>query len=162
MIVWSIQMSLSTMWWTLMGGEDTLLKETQRFTAWCNSSRRKNTTYSQSHTQSHSWCCRLSTLFRTSGYCSLLMCIFECVFASVCVCTRVCVTYLSIAGSVVDQTRMFSGAAQLRDGLRFTHHPPHTLQMTVLKQQTQTQTQTHTHTHTHFSKDQLVGNLSSR
>lgn len=40
--------------------------------------------------------------------------------------------YLPIAGSVVDQTGMLSGAAQLCDGLRLTHHPPHTLQMTVL------------------------------
>ncbi|AWP07725.1 putative synphilin-1-like [Scophthalmus maximus] len=35
-------------------------------------------------------------------------------------------------GCVVDQTRMFSGAAQLGDSLRLTHHPPHTLQEKVL------------------------------
>ena len=61
-----------------------------------------------------------------------------------CICNKVksvCVSkfYLSIASSIMDQTGMFSGAAQLCDGLRLTHHPPHTLQMTVL-QQTHTDT----------------------
>lgn len=46
--------------------------------------------------------------------------------------------YLSVTSCVVDQTGMFSSAAQLSDGLRLAHHPANTLQMSVLS---------HKHTH---------------
>lgn len=52
------------------------------------------------------------------------MCVFMCT----------CVYYLSISGRVVDQTGMFSGAAQLGNGFCLTYHPPHALQMTILQQ----------------------------
>lgn len=52
------------------------------------------------------------------------MCVFMCT----------CVYYLFISGRVVDQTGMFSGAAQLGNGFCLTYHPPHALQMTILQQ----------------------------
>lgn len=63
--------------------------------------------------------------------------------------------HLAIAGSVVNQTGILSGAAEFCNGLRLTHHPPHTFQVTILQD---------TRAHwllTSSPKDQTIKDLSS-